>query len=110
MTRIPMVAWLSRDFEQSHPDRAKALRVNSKAIWTNDLLYDLVLGLAGVQTEHYDAGYDLSSSTFRLDPSAALTLNGARKVIDDPELLQNHTTFLQAATNETSELARPPGQ
>ena len=28
-------------------------------------------------------------------------------MIDDPELLQNDTTFLQAATNETSELGDP---
>ena len=86
MTRIPLVVWLSDALMTSEADRARALRDHQNAIWTNDLLHDLVMGLMGVDVKDYDPRYDLSSSRYGLDWNSARTLHGNRKIMDDPEL------------------------
>jgi heptose-I-phosphate ethanolaminephosphotransferase len=86
MTHIPLLVWLSDEFMANQPERDKTLRDHTNTVWTNDLLYDLLVGLTGVSVEAYDPKYDLSSSSYQLDWSTALTLHGKRRVIDDPEL------------------------
>jgi heptose-I-phosphate ethanolaminephosphotransferase len=87
MTHIPLLIWLSDKFMASQPERVKTLRGHADRVWTNDLLYDLLVGLTGVSVEAYDPKYDLSSSSYQLDWSTALTLHGRRRVIDDPDLV-----------------------
>ena len=66
--------------------RQDAAPITRTRVWTNDLLDDLLVGLTGVSVEAYDPKYDLSSSSYQLDWSTALTLHGRRWVIDDPDL------------------------
>jgi heptose-I-phosphate ethanolaminephosphotransferase len=85
MTHIPMVVALSDAFVASHPRRVEALRDHTYSIWTNDLLYDLLIGLMGVDVDSYNSAYDLSSPSYILNWKSALTLHGRRKLKDDPE-------------------------
>ncbi|WP_082072932.1 phosphoethanolamine transferase [Hyphomicrobium sp. 99] len=85
MTHISLIVWLSDALMISEPVRAKALRDHQNSIWTNDLLYDLVVGLTGVDVKDYDPGYDLSSSSYSLNWNSARTLHGDRKIMDDPQ-------------------------
>jgi heptose-I-phosphate ethanolaminephosphotransferase len=84
MARIPLLVWLSDQYMAREPQRAMALRDNTSKVWTNDLLYDLLVGLMGIEVDAYNARYDLSSSSYRLDPEQALTLHGRRQVMEDP--------------------------
>jgi len=85
MARIPFVVWASEHFARSNPDRINALRSNSKGVFTNDLLYELLIGLTGVQTTYYEEEYDPSSPKYSLTSGSAMTLHGAKMVRDDPK-------------------------
>ncbi len=84
MTHIPLLVWLSEEFVRTGEARVRALREHIDAIWTNDLLYDLLVGLAGIKTAFYDEKKDLSSEQFNL-PSP-LTLHGGKQISEDPAL------------------------
>lgn len=83
MARISLLVWLSDAFENDDPERAAALRDHRDAVWTNDLLYELLLGLTGVEIKNFDPRYDLSSKRYSLNPDSALTLHGGKKVAED---------------------------
>jgi heptose-I-phosphate ethanolaminephosphotransferase len=86
MTHIPLMVWLSDKFRANQPDVAETLADHANAVWTNDLLYDLLVGLTGVSVQSYSPKYDLSSRSYGLSWSRALTLHGKKRVIDDPDL------------------------
>ncbi len=87
MTHIPLIVWLSDAFTKASAGRTAALRNHRDAVWTNDLLYELILGLTGIEAEDYDPRYDLSSERYSLDWDSALTQHGAKKVEADPTRL-----------------------
>jgi heptose-I-phosphate ethanolaminephosphotransferase len=84
MARIPFVVWASEHFAQSNPARINELRSNSNRVFTNDLLYDLLVGLTGVKTIYYEEEYDPSSPKYSLSSESAMTLHGKKMVRDDP--------------------------
>jgi heptose-I-phosphate ethanolaminephosphotransferase len=86
MTHIPLLIWLSDDFRAMQPEVVEILNDHGNAVWTNDLLYDLMVGLTGVSVQTYDPKYDLSSSSYQLNWATALTLHGKKQVIEDPDL------------------------
>ncbi len=85
MARIPFIVWASEQFARSNPDRINALRSNSKGVSTNDLLYELLIGLTAVQTTYYEEEYDPSSPKYSLTSDSAVTLHGGKMVRDDPK-------------------------
>jgi heptose-I-phosphate ethanolaminephosphotransferase len=86
MTHIPLLIWLSDELSANRPEVLERLNDHTNVVWTNDLLYDLLVGLTGVSVEAYDPNYDLSSSSYQLNWLTALTLHGKKRVIDDPDL------------------------
>ena len=86
MTHIPLLIWLSDEFRANQPERDETLHDHTNAVWTNDLLYDLLVGLTGASVQACDPKYDLSSSSYQLNWPTALTLHGKKRVIDDPDL------------------------
>jgi heptose-I-phosphate ethanolaminephosphotransferase len=86
MTHISLLVWLSDAFIHSQPRQTESLRNHENAVWTNDLLYELMVGLTGVSVGDYDPDYDLSSNNYRLDWNSARTLYGAKKIVDDPAI------------------------
>ena len=59
MTHIPLLVWLSDAFMVDEPDRVKSAPQPRELSWTNDLLYDLLIGLTGIDVETHDPSYDL---------------------------------------------------
>lgn len=45
MAEIPVVTWFSRGYRQRWPETVRQLRANSGRIFTNDLIFDLALGV-----------------------------------------------------------------
>ena len=64
-TRIPLCVWLSDEYKALYPARAATLALHRDKYWTNDLLYDLMGGLLGLQSDALDSSDDLSSPQYR---------------------------------------------
>ncbi len=76
MTQIPMFIWLSESYRQKYPHIREALVNNQRRFFSNDLVYDLLVGLSGISTDHYEAIRDISSREYQLDAKDCFTLNG----------------------------------
>jgi len=82
MTQIPMIAWFSDDYKKVYGDKYNVFAGNIDRLFSNDMLYDTLLGLFDVKTERYNSRYDLASPEYELEPDHALTLYGQKKYID----------------------------
>ncbi|MDX8380818.1 MAG: phosphoethanolamine transferase [Ghiorsea sp.] len=82
MLQIPMMAWFSDEYKATYPNTYLTLSDHQNTIFSNDLLYDTVLGLMHINTDRYEANHDLSSSIYALDAHHALALHGKKKFID----------------------------
>jgi len=76
MTQIPLTAWLSPEYKKRYPNTAKALISHKDSLFSNDMLYETLIGLAHIKTDRYNPKYDLSSPEYELKPQNALTLHG----------------------------------
>lgn len=84
MARIPMFIWTSPAYAQRYPDKEKQLRLHGSSVFTNDLIYDLYVGLANIQTKDYAAEYDISNARYTLSLDNAVIADGLR-VDSDPQ-------------------------
>lgn len=98
MLRIPLFMTFSRDWTRRYPERQSQLRRNRDRIFTLDLLYDTMIGLAGIRTAGTTAEYDLGDARYRLGEENALAMRpppdslsgvyghvGERAIRDDPQ-------------------------
>ncbi|QKT03812.1 phosphoethanolamine transferase [Ectothiorhodospiraceae bacterium 2226] len=84
MMHIPLYAWFSEDYRAQRPERVARLRARAARPFTNDIMYDTLLGIMGIETPHYRAGHDLGAPEYGIAKDALLTLHGERRVLDDP--------------------------
>ena len=82
MIDIPYWVWLSDRFKAERPDVVAALRRNAKYPITNDLTYDLVLGLMGVRSSGGDDRFRPTSDGYLLQTGRPLTLGGTLEIPD----------------------------
>lgn len=82
MTSIPMVAWLSQAHRKKYPQVYQNLQNNRDKLFSNDMLYDTLMGIMAIDTNQYNPRNDLSSSVYELKDDEALVLNGKHKYAD----------------------------
>ncbi len=80
MTNIPLLIYLTQEYQSRYPQRSKHLDNHTDQLFTNDLLYDTLIGLFGIQTPYYEARYDLASASYTLKDNQALLNHGKQKV------------------------------
>lgn len=81
MTHIPLYIYLSDTYIGKNPTIYKTLRESQDKYFTNDLLFNLVLGVMNVNiSELYEAENDLTSSKFDNNRNRFTTLYGDRKI------------------------------
>lgn len=92
MVRIPTWVYFSESYEKDHPDRVEALRSNASKPWTNDMLYDALLGLTGV-TGHsfYSEENDIFSSKYDRPWQTLRTIHGILPLTEDPSGLRGQS-------------------
>ena len=78
MAQIPFVAWLSPKYKKRYPQKYKNLIAHKEPLFSNDLIYDTLIGLANIKTKRYNPQYDLSTTEYHLEPNRAYTLHGRR--------------------------------
>ena len=82
MTQIPMLAWFSDKFKKEYTHKYKNLLNRTNTLFSNDMLYDTLIGVFGIETDKYNSKYDFSSDKYELKPKDALTLHGTKHYID----------------------------
>jgi len=82
MTKAPVVTWLSDSYVDNFPNKVNALSSNSEKLYSNDFIYDSLLGIIGINTEHYSASKDVSSKRYELLSEVSYTLHGKKKFSD----------------------------
>ena len=99
MAQIPLTAWFSPEYIKRYPKTYNTFISHKKKLFSNDMIYDTVLGLAHIKTDRYHANYDLSSSKYSITPKKAMILH-ARLQYTTPE---NHYYWQQYNTKLLNE-------
>ena len=60
------------------------LESRKQSYWTNDLLYDLLIGIMHAPSDRYDPSRDFSNPAYRFKPEDLTTLLGDQKIVWDP--------------------------
>ncbi|HFU74882.1 MAG TPA: phosphoethanolamine transferase, partial [Arcobacter sp.] len=82
MIQIPMIAWFSDDYIKEYRNKYNILSKNTDRLFSNDMLYDTLLGLFDVSTSRYNHEYDLSSKKYKIDEKNAFILYGQKSYIN----------------------------
>lgn len=81
--RIPLFVSFTDEYRQCHPQRVEALRDNSGAYFTNDLVYELMCGIFDVESNHFDETASLASNKYKFTRDDLLTYEGKARIADD---------------------------
>lgn len=82
MTQIPFWVWCSPAYRTAYGETFKNLRRHKYTLFSNDFLYDTLLGITHITSDRYNAYADLTSSNYSLPLNAAKTLHGRRDYSD----------------------------
>ncbi|MCH5178642.1 MAG: phosphoethanolamine transferase [Prevotellaceae bacterium] len=81
--RIPLMVWLSDEFQNLRPRCVEALRTNRTLYWTNDLLYDLFCGLLDIESNHFHVENSLTSLDYRFTREQLIAMGGKIRIAED---------------------------
>ena len=85
ITYIPLYMIFSQEYIDNHPHTFDTLKVHQNADFTNDLMFNALMGIMGIQIPEFNQPEnDLTSSKYDNRPERFLTMYGAKKIIDDP--------------------------
>lgn len=83
MLRIPAFVYLSADYKTEKPDIYATLKKNATRPWSNDLSFELILGLMNIRTGCYDSTLDISSPHYILNENSLKMMDGKYTMNDD---------------------------
>lgn len=85
ITYIPLYMIFSQEYIDNHPHTFDTLKVHQNADFTNDLMFNALMGIMGIQIPEFNQPEnDLTSSKYDNRPERFLTMYGAKRIIDDP--------------------------
>ena len=80
MVEIPLWIYISDAYKKEHPDIADQLRIATNQVFTNDLVFDLLLYLMGIDNEFVDKTLVPGSDDYRINEDTARTLYGEQRL------------------------------
>ncbi|WP_295158713.1 phosphoethanolamine transferase [Selenomonas sp. AE3005] len=83
MTYIPMYMYISYDWQQEHQSKMINLKKARNYVFTNDLVFNTMLGFMGVRVRGLSGENDLTSSKYDSNVNRFRTLYGRRLISDD---------------------------
>ncbi len=84
MARIPLYFYFSDDYKQAYPERFNQLMRARDFVFTNDLLFNAVLGVMGIRlSDFYEPQNDITSETYDATVDRFLTMYGKEKIAAD---------------------------
>ena len=91
MVRIPFLVYLSPKAIVNRPEIQKELQKHKDLPWTNDLAYNLLISLLGIQNAPYEERqFDLASTTYQLNWEKVKTQHGTKSL---SEKIDPHSRF-----------------
>lgn len=85
MTRIPFWVYTSPTYAAAYPQTVSTLRSREREYFTNDLLYDLLVGIMQAPSPYYDASRDFSHPSYRFNQNNLTTMLGTQPLSKDTE-------------------------
>lgn len=84
MSYIPLYMYLTDDWQQANPEKIQNLHRMRANVFTNDLIFDTMLGIMGIRGNGLNEWQnDLTSAYYNSDSSRFKTLYGRRLISDD---------------------------
>ncbi|MBQ8919503.1 MAG: phosphoethanolamine transferase [Acidaminococcaceae bacterium] len=84
MAYIPMYIYLTPDYRKENPEIFRNLHAARDNYFTNDLIFNTVLGIMGIQNDYfYEPENDLTSVKYNSDLNRFMTLYGKKHVSED---------------------------
>ncbi len=81
MARVPFIVNVSDAFKQKYADDFELLQKQEKQYWTNDLIYEFMLDLMGIEgVSGIDDKYNILSPQYVLSKEKVLLLHGQKKL------------------------------
>lgn len=91
MVRIPFLVYLSPKAIVNRPEIQKELQKHKDLPWTNDLAYNLLISLLGIQNAPYEERqFNLASPTYQLNWEKVKTQHGTKSL---SEKIDPHSRF-----------------
>lgn len=85
MVRVPMMLYLSRDYQLTLPKKSDLLRNRQGRYFTNDMIYDTLAGILLAPSSRYEERQDFSSPNYGFTKDTLTTMMGEHKLTEDPE-------------------------
>ncbi len=87
MTQIPMIAWFSDAYKNRYKSKYHMLESHLNSLYSNDFIYDTLIGMLNIKTDRYKSRYDLTAKEYKLAEQDAYTLHGKRLYTDKSNYL-----------------------
>lgn len=82
IVKIPIYFSFSNRFKQENPELISNLKNNQEIFFTNDMIYDTMLGLMQIPTPYYQSKFDITSNNYSLTLKDLRTIHGKVKLED----------------------------
>lgn len=102
MAEIPLMLWANKAWQIAYQEKWRNLKANLGNVFTNDHIFDSVLGLNGIETIYAQAHNDLSSDKYSAVASPS-TLHG-NKALDTE---QNGSFWFSSNVSEFAQQGAP---
>ncbi|WP_300648964.1 phosphoethanolamine transferase [Paenalcaligenes sp.] len=89
MTQIPFLIWFSEEYKLHYADIFQQFLKNKNTLFSNDRLYDTLIGWSQIKTQYYRPEFDFTSKDYQVNPQEALTLHGRKRYIESNDYYWN---------------------
>ena len=87
MVHVPFWIYTSDHYQRTHPKTFQEMLERRNMPFSNDMLYDTLMGIMGLTATHYDGTVDILSPKFDKDITTLMTMYGNIMIRDDKEQL-----------------------
>ena len=83
--RIPLFIYLSQEYQNKFSEQAALLKERKDFYFSNDMMYNTLIGIMRAYNNRYDASEDLSFRNYKYGLNSVLAFLGKRHVNEDKE-------------------------
>ena len=96
MVHIPFWIYTSDSYRMTHPAEIATMEARRNMPFSNDMLYDTLMGMMGLTAAHYDPTADIFSPKFDKDISTLMTMYGNVMIRNDVEQLGSDREYMDS--------------
>ena len=96
MVHIPFWIYTSDSYRVTHPAEIATMEAGRNMPFSNDMLYDTLMGMMGLTAAHYDPTADIFSPKYDKDISTLMTMYGNVMIRNDVEQLGSDREYMDS--------------